>query len=676
MRALSHYLFPILACLAACGGGAGSAKSGAKSPNGANGNESIADEAAKGGGIGAAGLGGTSSSGAMASSLQLNLLDPASPVKLDGVPLEWPARTNASQAARGDGTSITFATGLQYDDSKIYVAGEITDANFRVGSDHASLVLAIPGPGGALTPYDIAFYAGKPGETSGSVKFGSGSQKGREVPGAKIVEAPAKGGYTFEAIVPWSTFPEARLVRVGMRGVMRYSNANATVTTGNGDASHAANLPWLPTEPEQSLIEGLLTPKNLGDPKLDIYSDIAGDAMKERISVYGHFLTVCGPGYRHGKEYFVRDLGADAQSLEARSVTGNTKSDLLLRRRFTRPDGSTRDWFEVWTFVNDEPQTDFAHEIRVASGSNHIDDALHVGEREIDVSIDAAAGWDASSYKEPIVGDAEPILLPWGPTKEQTYKLQSGKFVKTHETPNPNAQKTMITQREAMTPTDVPTPPMHTNAASSTSDLGKELIALYKKDHGVAADAKPKTDLEVSVAEDSRPERVLLYGRDLVVLGPGFRGGTSYAYLNLAQFSSDADVHEVTARDLTGDGAADILVRGVRHVAQSSGPAVDVDLLLVYQIANNAITRIFSIETARELSGKRIQGLVQFIPAKSGKGFDIFSAAGRATGFTKDNFPWTEQAPGTGSIEPVLLPWGSVTSARYAFNGTAYALAP
>ncbi len=674
MRTRASVLFSIFACVAACGGGAGSAKNGAKSPNGSNGNDSIADQAAKNGGIAGAGVGGSSSSNATASSLQLELLDPATPVKLDGVPQEWPARTVASQSIRGDASNLALAAGLQYDDAKIYVAGEITDADFKVGVDHASLILAIPGAGGALTPYEIAFYAGKPGESSGSVKFGSGAQKGRDVPGAKIVEAPAKGGYTFEAVVPWATFPEARLVRVGMRGVMRYVDTNATIATGNGDASSASSLPWLPTEAEQSLIEGLLTPKNLGDPKLDIYSDIAGDAMKERISIYGHFLTVCGPGYRHGREYFVRDLGADTLSLEARSVTGHDKSDLLLRRRFTRPNSETRDWFEVWSFVTDEPQTAFAHEIEVASGPKHIDNALRVGDREIDVTIEAAQGWDASSYKPVIVGDAEPILLPWGPVKEQLFKLQSGKFVKAHETPNPNAQKTMITTREAMTPTDVPTPPVH--STPSASELGKELVASYKRDHGVPSDAKAKIDLEVSVAEDARPERVLLYGRDLVVLGPGFRGGTSYAYLSLAQFSSDADVHDLTARDLTGDGAADLLVRGVRHVAQTSGPAVDVDLLFVYQITNSTITRIFSIETARELLGKRIQGLVQFIPAKSGKGFDVMSAAGRATGFTKDNFPWAEQAPGTGSIEPVLLPWGTVTSARYAFNGTAYVVSP
>ena len=664
--------------LAGCGGAGAGGNSNAKLP-GSKTDDSIADEAAKNGGIAGLGIDNGDPSTSLAAALNLEMIDPQNPVKLDGVPQEWPARTAASQTVQGDAANLSMTAGLQYDDAKIWVAGEVSDASFKVGVDHASLVLAIPGAGGALAAYEIAFYAGKPGESAGSVKFASGAQKGRDVPGAKIVEAPSKTGYTFEAFVPWSTFPEARLVRVGMHGAIRYVDSDKNViATGPGDVASPSSLPSLLTEPEQSLVEGLLQPRHLTlAPKFDVYADITGDAMKERIAIFGHFLTVCGPTYRHGKEFFVRDLAADALSLEARNATGREKEDVLLRRRFTRPNNAgTRDWFEIWSFAGDEPDTAFAHEIEVAApGGRKITNALHVGEREIDVSIDAAQNWDATSYKEPIVGDAEPILLPWGPVKEQIFKLQAGKFVKAKEIPNPNATKTMITQREAMNPTDVPTPPVH--ASSSTSDLGKELVALYKKDHGVAAEAKPKADLEVSVAEDPRPERVLVFGRDLVVLGPGFRGGTSYAYLSLSQFSSDADVQEVTARDLTGDGAADILVRGVKHVPQSSGPPADADLLFVYQVTQSAITRIFAIETARELQGKRVQGLVQFVPAKSGKGFDVMVSAGKATGFTKDNFPWAEQKPGaSGALEPLLLPWGSVKSARYAFDGTKYALAP
>ena len=202
----------IVACGGAQAGGNSSAKHG-----GAKGDDSIAEEASKNGGIAGLGPGGDDAASTLAAALNLEMIDPANPVKLDGVPQEWPARTPASQAIQGDASNLSMTAALQYDDAKIYVAGEISDASFKVGVDHASLVLAIPGAGGALVPYEIAFYAGKPGESSGSVKFGAGAQKGRDVPGAKIVEAPSKSGYTFEATVPWSTFPEARLVRVGMR---------------------------------------------------------------------------------------------------------------------------------------------------------------------------------------------------------------------------------------------------------------------------------------------------------------------------------------------------------------------------------------------------------------------------------------------------------------------------
>ncbi|HEX7667559.1 MAG TPA: hypothetical protein VF407_23665, partial [Polyangiaceae bacterium] len=457
--------------------------------------------------------------------------------------------------------------------------------------------------------------------------------------------------------------------------VVEYVDGSKNVIA-TGDASSPASMPPLPTEPEQSIVEGLVQAKNLpSTPKFEIFADVAGDTMKERIAIYGHWLTVCGPTYHGGKDFFAKDLTGETLKIEAKSATGGAKEDLLITRRISRPNGGTRDWFDVFTFPNDEAETAFSHEIEVKSADGKkVSDALRVGDREIDVTADSVSGWDATTYKEPLVGDADPILLPWGPIKEQVYKASGGKFAKVKEVPNPQAVKTAPATHEAL-PQDVPTPPVQ--KTPSASELGKELLAQYKKDHGVPASASPTADLQVHVAEDPKPERVLVYGRDLVVLGPGFRGGTSYAYLSLSQFSSDADVKEVTARDLTGDGAADILVRGVRHVAQPSGPPVDSDQLFVYRIGTDgAISRIFSIETARELGGKRVQGLVQFIPAKSGKGFDVMASAGKATGYTKETFPWTEQAPGSGPTEPLLLPWGSLKNARYAFNGTQYAYTP
>jgi hypothetical protein len=165
---------------------------------------------------------------------------------------------------------------------------------------------------------------------------------------------------------------------------------------------------------------------------------------------------------------------------------------------------------------------------------------------------------------------------------------------------------------------------------------------------------------------------VVLVGRDIVVFGPGFLGGTQYAFVTLQQFADAADIHELVARDLTGDGAADLVVRGVRHPAGTGHP-IDVEGTFIYQVKGGSITRVFAIETAREQAGKRVQGMVQFIPNKDGHGFDIDVRPGRATGWTQKTFPWSQEQPGSGAIEPLLLPWGGIPSVRYSWNGTTFA---
>src|SRR5262249_43560055 len=148
---------------------------------------------------------------------------------------------------------------------------------------------------------------------------------------------------------------------------------------------------------------GLLIPKQLSQtPRAELFADVAGDAMKERIAVYDRYFTISGPAYRSGKEFFFRDLGAELVKLDARDVTGRNKEDLLVRRRFKTP-GGTREWFEVWSILKgEEPTTTFGHEIEIASGTKHVANAVHVGAHEIEVTLEPAAGWDASSYREPV----------------------------------------------------------------------------------------------------------------------------------------------------------------------------------------------------------------------------------------------------------------------------------
>ncbi len=615
-------------------------------------------------------------------SLHFSAVTKDSPVKLDGVLGEWPVRVPARQTISGS-PKASFSVALQYDDKKIYVGGEALDdtfvrtSKFGDGEDRASLIIAFPTAGGAPAAYEIALYAGKPGESVGSVRFSAGSMKGTVVPGAKIVEAPIQGGYSFEAAIPWGAIPEAHRTRVGLRGAARYYDADApgsiagVVATGAGDVSAPLQLAALATEAELSMVENLLVPNHLvgQTPVVDRVADIAGDAMKERVVVYGKYLVVCGSSYLGGTKYFYKDLGGELADLQLRDVTGRGKADIILRRRFPY-ESTTREWLEILSAfgADSEPVVTFAHEIAVSSGTKRIADSVRVGGGHVEVKADAATGWDSSTYTETVPTDVEPVLLPWGAVTAQSFKFDGQRFVKGKEvtqTPQGTAAAAAPTAA-SIRPVEPPTPTVR-----SGGDMSKSLFDLYKKERGVSSDTKPKADLSVNVGGDARPERVVLIGKDIVVFGPGYKDGQSYSYVTI----SDAyDVREMVARDVTGDGNADLDVRAVvRRLAPGSRDPVDLDVLLVYQVEGDAIVRIFAIETGRTQAKNRVQGLVQFIPSSSGKAFDIDTQPGRVTGWTEKTYPWGQEQPGSGSLEPVLLPWGGIAHVRYSWNGSAFA---
>lgn len=433
--------------LTACGGGTPATKN-AGSRSGPEKKGSIGDTAVASGGLSS--LSTAEEGGAVdptPAALSASLLDPEAPVKIDGAIGEWPPRTPAAVVVKGSGGRVSFGVAIQYDSSHLYVGGEVVDESFfrtdrfADGEDHASLLIAFPTGAGTFVPYEVGLFTGKPGEAKGEVRYISPG-RGR-ITGSKIVEAPTTRGYTFEAVIPWSAFPEARTVRVGLHGAARYYDSDGSaiarniLATASGDPSTPASLPALLTEPEHGMVDDLLAPKGLAStaPRIDILADLAGDALKERIAVFDRVLTICGPGFRGGKQYFFRDLGADLVRLEARELTGRGKADLIVRRRFPGGEpGAAREWFEVWSLLAaDEPTTTFAHEISVQSGGKHVDDSVHAAMRQIEVSIESAVGWDASTYREPLANDVEPILLPWGPVKSQLFRFNGSRFAKVKE---------------------------------------------------------------------------------------------------------------------------------------------------------------------------------------------------------------------------------------------------
>ncbi|MBX3234481.1 MAG: hypothetical protein KIT84_44175 [Labilithrix sp.] len=680
-----RFVLASLVVLAACGG-----KQEAKTPASdakEEEHESIGDVAAAQGGIAALGGAGNREQGtgtevAFAGPLRLETLSKKNPPKLDGVPKEWHARAAAKEKIEGKTDDLGLDVAVQASDDTLWLAAEIADPSLKRsksyadGEDHVRVVLAFPAGRGVLKAYEIGFWPGVPGSSPGAVKWISGPNAGQKVTGAKLVENDVKGGVTFEATVPWSSFAEAASTRVGLRATFRYhDDGGGVLATGPGGADKPNELLALPIAAEAAVVEGLLQQKGLAGtkPSIDIYADVAGDDRKERISVFGSFITICGPGYRGGKQFFWRELVGEIVTLETGAIVlGRPKEEVVLRRRVTQGQ-AVHELLELWSIPQgkEEPDSVFAHQVMVISsdGKKKVTNAVHLGAKQIEVTTEPATGWDAGSFKEPLAGNGvEPILLPWGAVKSKTFKIENGKVASATEVPQTPAAAPSTATASATLPKDVPTP-----AVTKPSDNSKAVMDAYMRDANVAAGTKPKFDLGVNVDGDATPERVALFGRDLVVLGPGFKGGSGYARLTLTQFNEDKDVGELTARDLDGDGAAELIVRGERHV-KVEAQTVEIDALFVYQVKGGNIARVFSIETGREVSGKRVQGLVQFVPAKKGKGFDIDVRPGTAKGWTKESYPWPQDKPGSGAaIEPLLLPWGGVANVRYAWNGTQFA---
>ena len=373
-----------LLLLAACGGGgpgggAQSASGAGKGDLGAGDkHESIGDMAAAQGGLSALGGAGNREDGstgvevAFNGALHIEDVDKKTPIKIDGVLKEWSARIDAKEALSGKADGVSVAVGVQMDDAKLYVAADVIDpklartAKHGDSDDHLSMTIAFHAGRGGLKAYEIGLFPGKPGESAGTVKWLAGPSKGQEITGSKLVENDVKGGVTIEAGIPWSSFAEARTMRVGLRAALRYhdgdgSSVRGVIGTGQGSVERPGELPALPTAAEQSVVDGLLGPKNLAGtaPKIDVFADLTGDERKERISVFGKFFTICGPGYRGGRQFFWREVAGELASFETRDVTGRGKDDMIVRRRVANG-GIVHEVIEVWTVERgDEPSTIF-----------------------------------------------------------------------------------------------------------------------------------------------------------------------------------------------------------------------------------------------------------------------------------------------------------------------------
>jgi hypothetical protein len=607
-------------------------------------------------------------------------------IRIDGELREWPNKmvelgeTLQGSASGGD---PRVAVTIGYDEANLYVVLKIFDKKIvrtkaaGANEDHATLHLAFPS-GRDFVSYDVQLYPGDPGKIAGSVRL-----KGAPLSGAKIVEAPSDKGFHVEAQIPWSSFPEAQRTRVGLRAALSYTDSDAPgsikAVVATAGARSGKAMPPLLLEAEQGLDSALIRGKGLpSNPAREVYGNVAGDGMLERVAIFGTNLVIVGPRFRGGKEFYFSDLAIEDASmvkrLELNDFDGDGRAEIVMQRRI----GGKDRYREILTVhkvgADDTPFQAFAHEIGIKTPEGSIANRVKISGDSLEIAQGESEGFEPETYKEDLPGDMGATLLPWESVGTRTFRWKGKGFEKAGETGHTpklasgKGDKRAQKAKSGSTGPAAPPPPRPPTA----DEMLDRVYALYRKERG--ASGKPSFDFVTDVAADGAPERVLIHGKDIVVFGKNFREGTSFAFISVG-VAEPKDILHVTARDLTGDGKAEIIILAVLHAKASKalgGDTVTRHALLVYGIQNDKLVRVFGAETGRSLGKDQILGAVAFTPGK--RGLDIELRPARAVGWTEKSYPFPPDTTTAGGLEPLLLPWGGAAPRKYRFNGSSYAL--
>jgi hypothetical protein len=589
-------------------------------------------------------------------------------IRIDGDLREWPNKmTDLGETLDGkpSGGDPRVAATVAYDENSLYVVLKVFDKQIirtsgaGASEDHATLYLNFP----KGQTYALDLFPGQPGKVAGAVRI-----KGKAVNGAKIVEAPTDKGLSVEAQIPWTAFSEASRTRVGLRATITYTDADAAgsvkAVIGTSQARSGKQMPPLLLANEQGLVESIIKAKGLpSEPARDAYGNVSGDGMVERVAVWGGNLVIIGPHFRSGKEFYFADLGIDSATqvdrLELIDFDGDARDEIVVQKRV----GGSDKYREVLTVLkvgrDDQPFLAFAHEVGIKTPDGEIRNKVKLSKTGIEIAQGDSEGFEPGSFSEVQPGDMGATILPWESVGSRTFAWKGKGFEPAGETgftPKTGAapSKKPKGKSKAKAGSDEPPAPPAPRPPSADEMLDR-VYALYKKDRG--ASGKPSYDFVTDVAGDRGPERVLIHGKDIVVFGKGFREGLSYAFIAVG-VGDPKDILDATARDLTGDGKAEIIVRAVLHAKASKalgGDTVDRHALMVYAVQGDGLVRVFGAETGRSLGKDQILGAVAFTPAR--RGFDIELRPLRAIGWTEQSYPFPPDTTTAGGLEPLLLPW-------------------
>ncbi len=593
----------------------------------------------------------------------------AGQIRVDGDLGEW--RALPAQGL-GDDPTGSIEARFAYDDSGLYVGARVHDDVFvrsvQPSSHEDALVLMLGLPeAGRVRGSELWLFAGQLGRTRAQIMLAeSGGPAHALAAPAQIVEGPLSDGYTVEAYVPWRLLPgglDYRFARAALR-LHDVDHAGAAAhELASTRETEPARWPWLDFDGGvAAAVANFLRVKNLTStaPKLDWVGVLGGDAHVERVLVVGTYLVRSGDGARFAFEDLPVSSAADVRSAQLVDLTGDGTPELVLLLR-QRNDLGTRELWQAFDLQGEHARSLLAIETRKETRAGFVSATVSLRKAargrglELDVRSGEAKGLSEADYVDTAEAGMGSILLPWGPVSERVYGWDGTHWSVVRETKNPHAA---VASSARPTPRDATSAPRVPTVVHEEPPGNDALIAAYRSARGVPSAARPRFSQHINLAEDARIESLMLFGKELVVVGEGFRRGVGFFYFGLPVQSPD-DVQRVFTGDVTGDGRRDIFVR----VRQRIGD-VQREILLGYTFAGEALTPILAVEVRRARGTDSVGNVVALV--RAGLHFALEVKPGVARGWSADSYPFS--ADSQDSFAPLLLPWQDA-AVRYRFDG-------
>lgn len=534
----------------------------------------------------------------------------AGQIRVDGELGEWRGARFIELGAGAKGAAVRFALG--FDDDALYLAARVSDdsvvrsASPSRKEDALVLTLAAPRASGRPAVSELWLFPGIPGKHKSSAAIAAPGGALRELTGAAIVEGPSEqgAGYVLEARLPLAAIEGHEALLLG-RGALRMHDVDARSAGSTG--SHAADTVASASGAPERLPELMFD----GGPNMAVaaFARDKGLPPERRFERFG-------------------DVTGDAR-IERVAIAGS----YLLMASAERSGG--------FRFI-DLP-------IAVGAGVRELALEDRSGDGKLDI----------------VVRVAEPEA-----DAELTYRCEGGRFVLhgQQRTPNAKARAAQAAETQARA-RDESIAPAATDSVVYDEPPGMdELVAAYRKARGVPASVRPRFVTHANVAEDARIESLMLFDRELLVVGRGFRGGTGFFYFGLP-VADGAHIQRMFTGDVTGDGRREVFIRMKQLVGD-----VQREILLGYTFddagddasGDASLKPILATEVRRAQGENSIGNVVRLVRAARGRGFELHIDPGVARGYTRETYPFVAEA--TDGYGAPLLPWLH-EAAMYGWDG-------